>query len=209
MSELVSRQYCIENPGTIIRFFGLGVFFKMLLGGKKSLLERAVEVYERRGVKMPGPLGDSYKLAARIEFRMARLYNAFSRHFRNNKVVSSFFDDLRKEEEEHGRLMMLCLYCVKLNPQTNFSPSVRDSDVRDILKSIRDCEKKIDSLPLDEALRLTEEFERSEVNTIFGKLLRQAGEGEAGLFAQQLKDVEDHSISVPRRIRELKEGLQL
>ena len=74
MSELVGRQYCIENPGTVIRLFGLSVFLGMLFSGKKSLLERAIESYERRGVKMPGPLGESYKLAARIEFRMAKLY---------------------------------------------------------------------------------------------------------------------------------------
>ena len=103
MSELVGRRYCIENPGIIIRYFGLGVFLKMLFSGKKTLLERVIEAYERRGVKMPGPLGESYKLAARIEFRMASFYKNLANHFQNKKVVSSFFDDLRKGDISKDR----------------------------------------------------------------------------------------------------------
>ncbi|MDH3975601.1 MAG: hypothetical protein OEV42_15090 [Deltaproteobacteria bacterium] len=207
MSELVGRQYCIENPRTIIRFFGVGVFLGMLFRGNKTLLERAIASYERRGVKMPGPLGESYKLAAHIEFRMARLYKHLARHFRNNRAVSAFFDDLRKEEEEHGRLMLLCLYCVKLNPHTRFSPSARDTHIKEILKAIRDCEKRIDSLSLEDAFLITEAFERSEINNIFGKLLGQTEQKGAGLFAKELEALESHSVTVPRRIRELKKHL--
>lgn len=209
MSELVGRQYCIKNPGTIIRLFGPGVFLGMLFSRRKTLLERVVSVYERRGVSMPGPLGDSYKLAARIEFRMAGLYKKMARHFRNNKAVSSFFDNLRKEEEEHGRLMLLCLFCVKLNPQSNFMPSAEDRDIKEILKAIRECEKKMDSLSIEEAFLVTEKFERSEVNHIFFKLLNQTRGSEADLFAEELEHVKSHYITVPKRIMELRKSLNL
>jgi hypothetical protein len=62
-------------------------------------------------------------------------------------------------------------------------------------------------MSLDQALRVTGVLEASEVNTIFGRLLKQVGKAETELFAEQLQGAQSHPESVPRRIKELRDRL--
>jgi len=62
-------------------------------------------------------------------------------------------------------------------------------------------------MSVEKALQVTEELELSEVNIIFGKLLRQVDKPELKPFCKQLETAKNHSESVPLLIIEIKKKL--
>jgi hypothetical protein len=207
MQAVIDRDYCLKNPIRIIRLFGLDVFLGMLFSKKKTLLERIADKYRAHKVAMPGTLGDAYKLSALFEFRVAHIYGAMAERFKAQREVHGFFRDLQEEELEHGRLMLACLYQVAVRPDVDFAPSVRDPQIRESLNRLREIERQVPRMSLDEAFQTTNDLEASEVNVIFGRLLKQVGKTETELFAEQLQGAQSHPESVPRRIKVLKARL--
>ena len=205
METIIERDYCIRHPRKIIGLFGLDVYLGLLFNRNKSLLERLTDKYSAHGVPMPGSVGNAYKLSALFEFRVARIYERMAERFKDQPAAKELFMELHNEEMEHGRLMLVCYYTVELTPSIEFIPDVRDPAIRDALNELRELQRRIDTLSLSEALDITDELERGEVNVIFGKLLNQVDQAQSKLFAEQFKGVEGHSESVPRRIRELKQ----
>jgi len=205
MESIIERDYCIRHPGKIIGLFGLDVYLGLLFNKNKSLLERLTDKYSAHGVAMPGSVGNAYKLSALFEFRVARIYERMAERFKDQPAAKDLFMELHNEEMEHGRLMLVCYYTVELTPSIEFIPDVRDPAIRDALNELRELQRRVDTLSLPEALDITDELERGEVNVIFGKLLNQVDQAQSKLFAEQFKGVEGHSESVPRRIRELKQ----
>ncbi len=203
MTALVDRDYCLKHPLEISRLFGVGVWFSMLLKRRTSLLEQVVDSYAARAFPMPGYLGRAYRIAALIELRVARIYARMADKFKDHAAAREFFEELR-QEEEHSRLMTLCLYTVKFRSSVIFIPQMRDPTIRGLLKSLRDIHRRVDAVTLDEALRITEELEQGEVNVIFDKMLKQNPDDESHFFETQMQAVEGHSESVPRRIRMLR-----
>lgn len=204
MQAVIDRDYCLRHPAQIARLFGLKVLIGLLLDRRKTLLERVVEQYQAHGVPAPGAIGNAYKCSALFEFRVARIYAAMAERFADHPEAAGLFRDLSEEELEHGRVMLACLFHVKAGPQVDFMPSVRDPEIRDALNRLRDLERQVPEMTLEEALRTTAELERGEVNVIFGRLLKQVDRAELGLFAAQLEGANSHSESVPRRIAQLR-----
>lgn len=207
MQAVIDRDYCRQHPREIAKFFGWDVAIGMLLSGRKTLLERLTDKYQSAGIAMPGPLGNAYKLSALFEFRVAKIYAAMAERFSDNPAASELFKDLSEEELEHGRIMLSCLYEIIYKPGIEFVPSVRDADMRESLNELREVQAKVAGMSLEEALATADELERGEVNVIFGRLLKQVGKPELDLFGERLKGAENHSESVPRRIRELKAAM--
>ena len=205
MSDVIGRDFCLQQPIKVIRLFGITTFLKILFSPGKTLLETVLELHARRGIQMPGPLGRAYKISALIEFRVARIYKKLAEKFSGNKKVRDFFLELQREEEEHGRLMLLCLFTSKYTPGTSHTPGLYDPEVRTLMKRLRHFEKNISPLSLDEALRLTVDLERGETNIIFDKLIKQAEQEETCLFREEMEKAGSHSTSIPKRIKELRE----
>jgi len=206
MSTLIDRDYCLRHPVTIIRLFGFTVFLRMIIGPSRSLLELLTRYYADHGYPLPGRIGDAYRVSALLEYRMARIYRRFAAKFHTNDEAYRLFEELRQEEEEHGRLMELCRYTLKNKPNLAFVPSVRDPAIRQMLKELRQIERTADNMSLAEALDITEQLEKGEVNTIFNRLLKQTEETESHLFKDKLAQIEGHSTSVPRRLQALREA---
>jgi len=204
VSDIIGRDFCLQQPSKIIRLFGLATFFKMLFSPGKTLLESVLELHARRGIQVPGPLGRAYRISALIEFRVARIYKRLAEKFNFNERARDFFLELHREEEEHGRLMLLCLFTTRYKPKASYMPGLYDTEVRTLMKKLRHFEKNITLLSLDEALRLTADLEKGEANIIFDKLLKQAEQKETFLFSEEMEKAGSHSISVPRRINELR-----
>jgi hypothetical protein len=207
MQAVIDRAYCLQNPIKIIKLFGFDVFLRMLLSKDKTLLERLSDKYQARTIAMPGALGNAYKLSALFEFRVAHIYGAMAERFKAHAEVRGLFRDLKEEEVEHGRLMLACLYHVALRPGVDFVPNVLDPEIRQSLNTLRDIERRVPQMSLEEAFKVTNELEASEVNIIFGRLLQQVGKAETELFAEQIRGAQSHPESVPRRINELKARL--
>lgn len=204
MSTIIDRGYCLKHPKSIIKLFGFGIFLGMVFGKGKSLLERLTEHYSAHGYPLPGKIGDAYKLSALLEYRMAHIYSGFAKKFQGSEEARQLFDELRQEEEEHGRLMELCRYTVKTKPSLKYVPSIQDPSIHQMLQELRNIEKNIEGLSLNEALEVTEKLEQGEVNTIFNRLLTQAGQSESLLFEEQMRHTEGHGTSVPKRIQALR-----
>jgi hypothetical protein len=207
MQAVIDRSYCLKHPFQISYLFGIDVFLGMLLSKDKTLLERIAAKYRRHRIAMPGALGNAYKVSALFEFRVANIYGAMAERFRLVPDAQRLFLDLRDEELEHGRLMVACLYQVAMNPRAHFIPSVRDPEIRESLSELRQIERRVPGMTLEQALNVANVLEAGEVNMIFGRLLKQVGKAQTDLFAEQLKGVQSHPESVPRRIKELKRRL--
>lgn len=201
------RDYCLQYPAHILRTYGAGVFLAALLKRKSSLLQIAAEHLQAHGYPMPGELGRAYRLAALLEFRMAQFYAALAERFADQPLAAALFEELRDEEEEHGRLMQLCRYTVMLSPAIRFVPHLGDPEVRALRQRLRQLRNELPTLTLERALELVEELEQSEINTIFDKLLRQATDLAIEPFAEAVQRAGEHATSVPQRIARLSEQL--
>lgn len=206
---IVDREYCLRHPLEIIRLFGLQVFLSTLLSGRKSLLEHVVERYRSDRFPMPGYLGRAYRVSILIEQRMARVYDRMAKRFPTVPEAQALFRELRDEELEHCRLMTLCLYTVRLRPSLQFVPQISERPIRELLRRLRSIDRGIGHLALQEALQITAELESGEINIIFDRLLLQAECPESRLFADRLRQAQEHRESVPRRLAALRATLGL
>jgi hypothetical protein len=204
MAGLIGREYCFKHSREIIRSFGFGVFLGTLASNRKTLLERTVDYYESRGYAFPGHIGRAYKLAALIELRVARLYGRLAERFSAQREAAALFEELKEEEREHCRLMQLCRFLVVVHPRLKYLPQVRDPQIRTIVARLRALNARLDTLSLEEALEEVVAIEKSEVNAIFERLLKQAEAEPIRLFEGRLHEVEGHAESVPRRVEALR-----
>ena len=207
MQTIVDREYVRQHTGEVIKTFGLMAYIRSMRTKGKGLLEQMEEKYLGSGIPMPGRLGNAYRLSALIELRVARIYERMVRRFEENPLVRTFFQELQDEEQEHARVMVLCLYTVDAQTELDYVPSVRDPEMRALLGGLRTKALGVWKLSLDEALDLTEKLEASEVNTIFDKLLKQTRNPKSDFFISQLAKVEGHAAAVPKRIKALREQL--
>jgi hypothetical protein len=204
MHAVIDRDYCLRHPAEIIRLYGLGVFLGMLIDKRMTLLERVTRNYQATRIPLPGPVGNAYRLSALIEYRISRIYAALADRFADDPEAARLFADLSAEEEEHGRVMLACLFHVKHSPTLRYVPSLLDPEIRATLIRLRTLKKQIHSLSLDAALELTAELEGGEVNVIFERLLRQVDAAQLVLCAERLAGALSHSESVPRRMKTLR-----
>jgi len=207
MHTILDRNDVREHAKEVVKTLGLMTYLRALGSPKKGLLQQLTEKYLAEGIPMPGPIGNAYKLSAILELRAARIYARLAERFHQNRWVREFFEELRDEEEEHGRIMTLCLYTIDARAAVDFVPSVRDPQIRALLHELRQSERNAWKLSLDEALNLTNKLEASEVNVIFDRLLRQARNPKSELFVSQLAKAEGHASAVPKRIDALRAQL--
>jgi len=207
MVSLISRRYCVTHPVEIVGLFGLDIYLRELLGGRKTVLERASEKFSEHRLPMFGPVGDAYRLSALFELRVAKIYERMAERFKDIVPAQRLFQELHEEEQEHARVMNICLHSVKMGPSVSYVPSVCDPGIREQMQHLREVQRRVPSMSLEEALRITAEVEQGEVNTIFGRLLGQVEGPEAALLRKHTDQAENHSESVPRRLHELRRRL--
>lgn len=205
MPILTGRDHCLRSPAHALRAYGTSVFLTALFKQKTSLLQLLGEYFAAHGYPMPGELGRAYRLASVLELRMARFYAALAERFTDAPDAAALFRQLSEEEEEHARLMQLCRYTVMLSPAIHFVPRLQDASIKVLLRRLRLLCREIPMLSLEQALQLTEELERSEINSIFDRLLQQAQGEPTAPFAAALRHAGDHATSVPARIARLRQ----
>lgn len=208
MPSVVSRSYCLAHPMEISQMYGLNVLLGTFVDTRRTVLQRVAESFSERRLAMPGPLGMSYRMSELAELRTARIYQAMAERFADVTPAHDLFKGLQEEEEEHARLMHICLYSVRMTPEVQYVPSVRDPEIRAVMRQMRAVQRRVPSMTLSEALSVTEDLEQGEVNLIFGRLLKQVEEPEVGLLRQMLRCAENHHVTVPRRIRQLRTLLE-
>ncbi len=208
MQTIVDRDHVRQHRGEVIKTFGLIAYIRAVSSRRKGLLEQIEKKYLESGIPMPGAVGNAFRLSALLELRAARIYARLVKRFEEVQVVREFFEELQAEEEEHARIMTLCLYTIDNEAELDYVPSVRDPDVRVLLREMRTHERNVWRLSLEEALDLTEKMEASEMNIIFDKLLKQAKNPQNQYFISQLAKVEGHASAVPKRIKALRKKVE-
>ncbi len=208
MASVLSREYCLAHPVEISQLYGWNVFLGTLVNRRRTVLERVESTFSENRLAMPGPLGQSYRLSALFELRAAKIYQQMAERFADVLPAHRLFKELQEEEAEHARLMNICLYSVRMSPDVQYVPSVRDAEVQAVMKEMRGVQRRVPTMTLDEALKTSEALELGEVNLIFGKLLKQVAEPEVGLLRQMMRHAENHQVSVPRRIGLLRQELE-
>jgi len=204
MQTIVDREHVQQHRGEVIRTFGLMAYIRAVGSRRKGLLEQVEKKYLDAGIAMPGAVGNAFRLSALLELRAARIYARMVKRFAEIQVLREFFEELQAEEEEHARIMTLCLYTIDNEVELDYVPSVRDPDVRKLLGEMRTHERNVWRLSLDEALDLTNKLEASEINVIFDRLLKHAQNPQNQFFISQLAKVEGHASAVPKRIKVLR-----
>lgn len=207
MSSVVSREYCLAHPLEIGQLYGWSVLFGAVLDPRRSVLDRVAASFGENRLAMPGALGHSYRLSELFEHRAAQLYRLMAERFRDVVPAHQLFKELQEEEEEHARLMRVCLFSVRVTPETTYFPSIRDAEVREVMATMRAVKRRIPTMTLDEALSASVALEAGEVNMVFGRLLKQVVEPEVGLLRQVMRNAETHQHSVPRRVEALRKQL--
>lgn len=207
MQALVDRDFIVRNAADIIGLFGVGVYLNLILMRRTDLFEAVADWHLRHGIPMPGRVGNAYRLSALLEYRVARIYGRLAERFSLNAEARDLFRELEREEIQHGQVMMLCLYTVRQDSGLTFIPSVRDPEMREILQKLRRIERNVEGLSLEQALDLTLKLEEGEVNTIFGRLLKQVEDPKTRFFAHLLSLAGSHQATVPPRVARLRESL--
>jgi len=206
MSGVLSRDYCRDHPWEIGRLYGWNVLVGSLVGGR-SVLERIATHFAATRAPMPPPLGTSYRIATLLELRAAKIYGLLAKRFADVPQARALFAELEAEEQEHARLMTVCLYTVRQRPTISYAPSVMDPEIRRVMNELRAAQRRVPTMTLEEAFETSVALEQSEVNVIFGKLLDQVAEPEVALLRDMMHHAEDHAVSVPRRIGTLRAQL--
>ena len=113
MENYLDRSFALHHGAEVIRLFGLGVYLRLLAEPRKDLLEVVTDWNLAHGIPMPGRVGNAYRLAALLEYRVAQIYGRMAEAFSGYAPARELFLDLQAEEIQHGRVMTLCLYTVR------------------------------------------------------------------------------------------------
>lgn len=207
MAEETSHDDRHPHPLEIWRLYGAGVLLRSWVNRRRSLLSHVARAFPSSRVAMPGCVGRSYRVARLIEQRVAKIYRLLGERFAQLEPVGHLFRDFEAEELDHADLMTVCLYTVRIDPKAAYAPSILDPEIRALLGELRAVQRRIPEMTLEEAFKTAEALEAGEANVVFGKLLKQVAEPEVHLLRQLLHDAEDHAVSVPRRIDEVRHKL--
>lgn len=112
-----------------------------------------------------------------------------------------------REEQEHSGLMQLCRFLVAYHPQLKYLPEIRHPNIRAILALLRELNRAVEVLSLEEALEATVNLEQGEINSVFDRLLKQVDAEGVRLFEGRLRAVEGHAEAVPKRVAALRRRL--
>lgn len=208
MQAVIDREYCLQHPLEIARFFGWDVALGMVLSGRKTLVQRLTDKYLSAGLILPGAAGNAYKLSALYTFRVGKVYALMAQRFRDNMAAHDLFADLQDEQMEQGRLVLSCLSELIHTPGIEHVTSVPDVEMSDALQELREIQARVAGMNLDEALATADILERGEQTVVFERLLGKVGSAEKSLFAERLRAVERHGESVHKRISAFKHAMQ-
>lgn len=206
MAGILSRAYCLTHPWEIGRLYGWNVVLETLVS-KRSPLDRVARSLAATRGPMPRPLGMSYRIATLLELRAEQIYRRMAERFESVPLARALFEDLADEEQEHARLMTICLHTVRLGPSVKYVPSVMAGEIRRAMNEMRALQRRIPTMTLEEALEASKALERSEINVIFGKLFDQVAEPEVLPLREAMRQAENHAATVPKRIAMLREQL--
>jgi hypothetical protein len=167
MVGAIRRRDILAHPFVTINCFGLPLFLKALIAGRKetflSLLTKN-KVLRAPTVQVPELLERCIKL----ELRAQQMYNSLAERFSGQGEVREFFEMLAQQEQEHSEMLELCQELASREGwlEEYFSPW-RDAVPR-LERQMDEAETSLEHLDhARDAFRLVIKIEGSEINQVF------------------------------------------
>jgi len=167
MLGAIRRRDIIAHPFVTVDCFGLGLFFRVLVAGRRKTflsLMAGTGVLRSPVVEVPALLGRCVDL----ESRARRVYEFLAELFRDREPVRQFFEMLARQEQEHFELLELCRQLAGRDGwlEEHFAPW--RAAVPQLERQMEDLEASLEAREsLAGALRLVLQIESSEINRVF------------------------------------------
>ena len=113
---------------------------------------------------------------AEIERLVAKVYFRFSHLFLDRVELRDFWWEMAKEEEQHGSILSACREVIENYEGEKLDPDIsREKALELESKLLSYLQRGTPALDVEDAFRMALEIESSEIDVIYGKLLRLGG----------------------------------
>jgi len=113
---------------------------------------------------------------AAIERLVSKIYFRFSHLFLSNPELRDFWWEMAKEEEQHACILNACRAVIENYEEDKLDPSISHDKARDLNSWLTTfLAQGTAALTVDEAFRTALNIESSEIDAIYGKLIRLGG----------------------------------
>lgn len=113
---------------------------------------------------------------AEIERLVSKIYYRFSHLFFQRPELRDFWWEMAKEEEQHGCILNACRAVIEGYEDEKLDPTISSAKADELTQRLSDyLNRGTASLGVEEAFRIALEIESSEIDVIYGKLLRLGG----------------------------------
>ena len=113
---------------------------------------------------------------AAIERLVSKIYFRFSHLFLTNPELRDFWWEMAKEEEQHACILHACRAVIENYQEDKLDPSVNYEKARELnLRLTGLLAQGTAALSVDQAFRTALDIENSEIDAIYGKLIRLGG----------------------------------
>jgi rubrerythrin len=118
------------------------------------------------------PLGEF----AKIERLVSKVYYRFSHLFLNRLELRDFWWQMALDEEGHASILLACKEMIAGDPDQPVEPQLSEEKVAELQVRIGAyLARGTPSIGVEEAFRIAVEIETSEIDLIYGELVRLAG----------------------------------
>jgi hypothetical protein len=113
---------------------------------------------------------------AAIERLVSKIYFRFSHLFLSNPELRDFWWEMAKEEEQHACILHACRAVIENYEEDKLDPSVNYEKARELnLRLTALLAQGTAAISVDQAFRTALDIENSEIDAIYGKLIRLGG----------------------------------
>lgn len=113
---------------------------------------------------------------AEIERLVSKIYFRFSHLFLHHPELRDFWWQMAMEEEQHSNILLACKEMIENYPDEVVDPSISREKAGQLKEQIGAyLSKGTPSITVEEAFKVALEIERSELDTIYSKLLHLGG----------------------------------
>lgn len=112
-------------------------------------------------------------LAGKIERKMADIYRFFDRHFKDNELTSSLWENMAAEEDAHAGFLDAKFKMIMLSPDSFGLPKVETDEIEACYEKLKDLETNLRDNPpvLKEAVAFALSMELELVEKSYNKLI--------------------------------------
>lgn len=172
MLGAITTRDVLLHPLVTVRSFGWGVFFRAVLPGRGQTF---LSVLQRNGCfeTLPPHPAELIDRCVRLERQAMRIYETLAQRFSSQPAAQDFFAELARQERGHAEMLDICRAALRwarwdeacFRLWQDYLPMLEDQmcQTRRVLP---------EATSLDDALRLVLQVESSELNRVFGEIVR-------------------------------------